>query len=321
MSDRYQNFVIDGTNAFFRSIHRTLRLTKNWENQFEKFCRFPIEDFLRHTINLVDEYGYQNSTVYFLFDNPDSAYKFRKMISEGHYKHSRKKNGAGEHVYLILNILVNILKEFSDNYRVVSAIGLEADDLTLPVQQHIDPGQHNKALFVSVDLDWARNIDDTRSSHWFNWSRVYTERVFFQEYGFNPRGNALKLYKAIHGDTADCIQNAVPRLPKETLIQIVEKFKDVDDLFQNFSRLETTKEWKLRIKDAENQIRINYQMVDFFPIETPLEEMLHECKHNKEALRQWYEMLDSEMLLNETITYKEFMDDFGAPRRISKKFR
>ena len=58
------------------------------------------------------------------------------------------------------------------------------------------------------------------------------------------------MYKCIHGDKSDCIENAVPYLPKEILLYIVNTYSDLKSLFSNlWSDDKIPKQWKLKIKD------------------------------------------------------------------------
>ena len=56
----------------------------------------------------------------------------------------------------------------------------------------------------------------------------------FDKYKFSPSGNKIKLYKAIHGDKSDNIENAVPYLPENILLDIINNFQDVNDFLKRF---------------------------------------------------------------------------------------
>lgn len=288
---KYKYIVVDGTNLFFRCFYRSAKINKNTP-MFKKFCAVPIQLAVSQIDNLLKVFGYQDTIVYILFDNPDSAYRVRHVLSEGKYKHSRKRNSASTYIYTILNIFQDLMKSYSDNCRIISSFGMEADDLTFPLKNSLELGYDNRCLFVSVDLDWARNIDEVKFCDWYNWYVLHDRASFKSKYGFYASASSVKMYKAIHGDESDCIENALPHLPKDILIDIVQSFETPEQLLLGLISKNYPQEWKLKIKDADRQIKVNYQMVDFYPVEKDLNEMMYVCQKRPEYLKIWYNALE-----------------------------
>lgn len=287
MDKKYRYLVIDATNLYYRSFLSNSKKVFQFEDT--KLYVGGVEDALLRIRTLIERFGFESSNIYFLFDNPQSAINVRRILSEGRYKHSRQQKNAPIQLYKSLNLFTEILKHYSDNYRILWSIGLEADDLTYPLRQSLILDAHHQALFISNDLDWARNITDY--SDWYNWAHVYSQEEFFKKYKFWPKTNAIKMYKAIRGDASDCIDPGVPGLPEEILLDILEKYETIGDLTRSILHTDYSITWRKKIKDNENQLKINYQLVDFFPIESPIEDLIYECKRNPIQAKIWFDVL------------------------------
>jgi 5'-3' exonuclease len=292
---KYTHLVIDGNNLFFRS--------------FVEHSSQTIEGMIVYTQSVIqaiarvnelkERFGFEDSSVFILFDNPESKINIRKIITNGEYKHSREKKKVPKELYYSLSIFAEVLKNYKNNFYIVNKEGLEADDLTKPIYD-LYKSTNNSFLFISADLDWARNIKT--DAHWFNYHSVYDAYTFFNKYGFNPIGNSIQLWKALKGDKSDCIENATPHLPEVILKDILNKYKDVDDLFSNIHRIDIDEKWKRMFKENERQIRINYQLTDFINKDDNNEldydgKTLNiiECKENIKILRLWYNSLNLEL--------------------------
>lgn len=282
---KYSNIVIDANNLFWRSVSIAI-------NKFITFEEFPlyvggIQTFLNRVKQLQETYGRKDSQIYFLFDNPFSKINLRKIITEGKYKHPRKSKQIPEQVYKSLMILIEVLKNYSDNYHIAQAASLEADDLTLPLSQHLED---KKILFISADLDWARNITETQ--HWYNYDLVYNIKNFEKQYGFEPTGNKIKMFKTIRGDASDAIEPGLPHMGIELVRYIVNTYNDLDDLMHGL-HVDTTinNDWKRKIEASISQLRVNYQLVDFIPVAKPISESLLHCKRVPAQANIWHKVL------------------------------
>lgn len=311
---QYTYIIIDGTNLLWRSITRNIENKSNYNG--------GIEDFLNSLNYLIGKFGYmQSSKVYLLFDNPTSKPDFRKIVSEGQYKSHRASNKLSKHVIEVCRILIEILKVYNTNFYIAGGkqleeesyheyakyVGLEADDLTKPLIDSLILDDFNKCLCISTDMDWGRNIKT--NVDWYNYKEVYNVELFKNKYKFNPTGNAIKLYKSIRGDSSDNIVNAVPYLPEQWLLYIIENFSNPVDLFSILWKTDIPKKWQLKLHENQRQIMINYKLVDFLPIEEPISEYLIPCKRNEKLLKVYYKSLN--IPLEESMkTKKEIKDDF-----------
>lgn len=284
---KYQNLVIDISNLFWRSIYNSLEKYIKKENH--EIYIYSIHEALTRLTKLIDKYGYKDSKVFCLLDNPNSKTNIRKILTKGSYKHSRENNKL-EFFYPTLNVFIEILKIYSENFYILQVDGVEADDITKPLKEYIKPDNFNLCLFISADLDWARNID--KYSHWYNYIDFYTKEKFYQKYNFNPVGESVQLCKALKGDKIDCIENAIPYLPQKILMNILSTFKNVDDFYTNLFFTDYPDKWKKRLKEAEGKVRMNYKLVDFLPIEDPIETYIFKCKKNIKLLELYFKWLN-----------------------------
>lgn len=286
---KYNHIIIDGNNLFWRCFSRGLKKYLNVEG-FHLFSGAIQENF-DAIEQIKSSFAYESSIIYFCFDNPESTINLRKFLNENYKSHRFKKN-APKGLYKTLNIFVELLKYYSDNYRVISADSLEADDLTLPIIRSLDLNTNNRCLLISNDMDWARNLSFSEYCFWWNFDKMYNQKSFESEYKFPPTGKRVQLYKSIHGDTNDNIKNAVPNLPKDILLDILNRFDSVDDLFKNLWRQDYPLNWKKRIKDEERVIRANNDLIDFIEIDFDIKDHLWICEKNIKILQIFYEALD-----------------------------
>lgn len=311
---KYKYIIVDVNNLFWRSVVDSGKLLASEQNdnkvEVNSLFQGIVQESLKRVKSIVDRFGYSDSIYYFLMDNPNSQINRRKLMSEGQYKHARDKKKVPEQFYKTLNIFADILKSYSDNYFVVRGEGLEADDLTFPVIKALTFDYHNRGVVISADLDWARNIQEF--CHWFNWMDVYDTSSFERKYGYQPLGNRIKMVKAISGDNSDSIPPGVPYFPKELTYKLIEKYNTVDELIQNVWRdSDIPEQWKKKIFDNSTQLQINYQLVDFIPIERPLEDFITKGQRNSKECRIWFNVLKLP-LEDWMMTEKEQQENFFA---------
>lgn len=298
---KFNHIVIDGSNLWWRSytsvLSDFLKTKKSLDVKVKmsekEICSLSLQNFFSKLDSLFETYGYKRNgtTIYIIFDNPHSVINLRKIISGGTYKHPRQYDNISKNVNKMIDMLEEILKCYSNKFKILRSKDLEADDLTLPLKEYIKPSKNNNILFISADLDWARNIEDC--CQWFNFSTLYGIEKFKMDYGFDPSGNSIKLYKTIRGDNSDNIKPAIPGMHKPMLIELVTKFEDVYDLIKNvWSRTDWNHKWKKKIIENKLKLIKNYQLIDFISIEMPIEDYIIDCKENLNALRMWFEFFD-----------------------------
>lgn len=286
---QYDHIVIDLCNLYWRSVVTAIKkIIKDDDEDEKEFYSASIQESLIRIQEFIQQFGSKDCRVYCIHDNPFSKINEREQIYSS-YKHARKNKNIPPVFYKSLNKLIEILKVYSDNFYVVGCDCCEADDLVPIVLNKID--KNEKTLLISADMDWARDISNNVA--WFNYTQVFTIDKFKNEYGFNPTDNGVKMYKCIHGDKSDCIENAVPYLPKEVLLYIVDQYSSLGELFSSlWSDDNIPKQWKLKIKEHEVQLKINYQLVDYVEIDQTFESISYKSIKDIERLRSWFLLLD-----------------------------
>lgn len=242
---------------------------------------------LRAVKALVAACGDDDTQVYLVFDNPLTKLNWRKKLDAG-YKHPRELNADTAKFYEVLKAFKEIIRCYSDSYRLCYYTGCEADDLVLPIADWIE-GHYlgAKSLFVSADLDWARIIAARR--HWCNWKDIFDGPGFASRWKFRPEGKALQIYKAIRGDKSDAIHPGVPNLPAVYLAQAL-RAPSLEAWLANLGTL--PQHWQDKISVMLPVLRRNYTLVDFAPPPVSIEEIIYVCKRSPEQSRIWFDTLN-----------------------------
>jgi 5'-3' exonuclease len=304
----YKYLILDMNNVYWRSVLSSFKnLTSLVENKEEEvnLNKIILPETFKRVEKIKERFGFQDSQVYLLFDNPGSAIRRRKQIYR-EYKHARDKKVVPPIFYRTLEFLETILQYYNNNSFVIRIDDYEADDLLAPLIKLLDINDQDQCLVVSADMDWARNINE--NTHWFNYLKVYDPKVFKEEYGFNPIGNKIQLYKAFHGDDSDNIPNAVPYCPKEVLLYLINKYDTLKNLLSAvLSIQEIPLQWRLKIKEAENQLKTNYLLADFLPLDEDIRDYTMICEENIPVLKYWFNFLDIPF---EARMYDPAKDDF-----------
>jgi len=311
----YDYLILDGQNFYWRIVLNTFKKVGdgNLEDlkKIENLGGKIIENALSKLESLKNQFCTENSDIYILFDNPSSKYDMRKQIYQ-EYKHARDKKNIPASFYKILEVFQSILIYYSDNLYLVEKSGYEADDLTLPLLNYLNFNNENKKfILISADLDWARNI--RKNVHWFNYKDVLDINTFKEIYGFDG-GGKVQFFKTLHGDNSDNIPNALPHCPKEILNYIVSTYNNLESLLQNLWKDKIIPlNWKVKIKDAETQLKINNQLTEFLMVEGNIEEDIIKCSFNKQGLKKMYELLGLNLDLK---AYNKDEDNFFEPLKI-----
>lgn len=286
---QYKYIIIDAQNLYWRAVMSSLK--KFIDKEDDKVYTNSIRDFLDRMNELKNRFGNYNSNIYLLFDNPTSIIQKRKTIDVT-YKHTREKKNVPKNFYKTLDVLQEILKNYKDNLYIIKYDELEADDLVYPLLQEINVKNKDiPKLVISADLDWARAIGVDNNCSWYNYVEIYNKDNFTSHYEFSPLGKKIQMYKTFKGDNSDAIPNAVPYLPKEILLDILEKYNNVDDLLKDIMKTTYKQDWKIKINEASSRLKANYRLVDYF-IYDKLDNYIFKCRENIKKLRYFFELYD-----------------------------
>lgn len=294
----YKYIAIDGNNLFWRAVCSCIKHKIQLQDEtgdIHDIYSNVVRDFLDRINELKSQYLYDNGITYILFDNPNTMINIRKIIDE-EYKSPRASKILPPAFYNTLKILKELLLYYSDNMYLCYSQAMEADDLVKPLLESLEINNVNRVLMISADLDWARSIDS--NVDWFNYKKVYTRGVFEQEFKFPAYKNNLILYKTFRGDNSDNIPSGLPNIPEELLLYIIKESKVFDDCvsfrqylkkLQSFEHI--PEHWKIKIKDNEERLIINFQLVNFVDIDESIENMLYKCKLSVSSLKSWFDLL------------------------------
>jgi hypothetical protein len=281
---------VDANNLYWRSVTSCAKKFEKIDGVF--VYNVVILDFIDRVKEIQDKYGYEDSKIYLLFDNPKSKLTTRQLIDE-HYKSHRVNESIPKEFWDTLALLEMILKCYSDNFVIMQLDSCEADDLVYPlITQKVNDKE--KMLLVSVDLDWSRGLALSENVHWFNYSTLFWHKEIFKEqYGFYPEKNKIKFFKTIRGDSSDDITPGIPNIPSNILHHIIETYDDIDYFINNFNQdASIPKQWKVKILENRSRVLSNYSLVDFIQIKEDISTYSYQCKKNQNELRYWYNLLD-----------------------------
>jgi hypothetical protein len=287
---KHKQIVIDSTNLFWRSISSCIKKAKESDDTF--VYTHVIVDFIDRVKRLKSQFGYTDSIIYLLFDNPKSRFTTRQLIDE-HYKSHRCDASIPKEFWDTLALLTLVLKCYSNDFVIMQLEDCEADDMVYPlIMQKCN--EKNNMLLISVDLDWARGISLSNNVNWFNYTTLFwNKEIFKEQYGFYPERNKIKFFKTIRGDKSDDIEVSIPNMPANVLNHILDTYDDIQVFIDRFNRDdEIPQQWKMKILENRSKILSNYSLVDFISIEQDINEYSTQCKENINELKYWYRFLD-----------------------------
>ncbi len=233
--------IIDGTSlayrAFFAFIKNPLRNTKG-ENTSAPFA------FTNSILKIKREYKPRYIAIVF-----DAKGKTKRHIIFEKYKATRPP---------MPNELVLSLERIKDitnalNIKIYEMPGFEADDVIATLTKKARE-RNWKVIIISSDKDLLQIVSDdvlildTRPKE----DILYTKEKVFEKFGIFP--NRIPDYLALLGDSIDNIPG-VSGIGEKSAVEIINKFKDIDDLLENYTRIEN-----LRIRELIRQNIDNIKM-------------------------------------------------------------
>jgi 5'-3' exonuclease len=266
MNSKFNYVLIDGSNLYHRSY-----------SLFKPNGKNIINHLLETVDKIQNDFSNNESILYFIFDNSQSQINLRKNI-DPLYKSNREK-GNNKEIYKYHNIFIELLKVRNQNYKILMAGSLEADDLVKPLINYIDNLEKNyyKILLISNDMDWSRNIND--KVYWYNWNTILNKEEFYSKYKFFPSEEGIKIYKSIKGDSSDNISPGIYNFPMNDLINICDKAYNFNSYKDFLNYIETLNEnLKQTIKSNLRNIKRNYSLVDFINIKIDIGNYIKNCK-------------------------------------------
>ena len=230
--------IIDGTSlayrAFFAFIKNPLRNTKG-ENTSAPFA------FTNSILKIKREYKPNYMAIVF-----DAKGKTKRHIIFEKYKATRPP--MPNELALSLKRIREITEAL--NLKIYEVPFYEADDVIATlVEKAKEKGW--KVLILSSDKDLLQIVDDdvflldTRPKE----DVLYTKEKVMEKFGIEPR--KIPDYLALIGDSIDNIPG-ISGIGEKIAAQIINKFKDIDDLIENYNKIENQRLRKLIEENIEN---------------------------------------------------------------------
>ncbi|MEO0261868.1 MAG: 5'-3' exonuclease H3TH domain-containing protein, partial [candidate division WOR-3 bacterium] len=230
--------IIDGTSlayrAFFAFIKNPLRNTKG-ENTSAPFA------FTNSILKIKRDYKPSYMAIVF-----DAKGKTKRHVIFEKYKATRPP---------MPNELVLSLKRIREitealNLEIYEVPGYEADDV---IASLVNKAKKKgwKILILSSDKDLLQIVDD---DVWILDTRpkediFYTKEKVIEKFGIEP--GKIPDYLALIGDNIDNIPG-VSGIGEKTAVEIVNKFKDINDLIENYNKIENLRIRKLIEENIDN---------------------------------------------------------------------
>lgn len=215
-----------------------------------------------------------NQNVYLLFDNPTSKVEARHQLSSS-YKENRKSKMNSAFYKTIDFVQFYCTNTYDANFVVCRTPLREADDL---VKVMLDE-EKESSIMIANDSDWHACLREDPIVHqwWFTYGSdeksIYTPKNFENEYHFAPTESAVVLYKAIMGDTADCIDPICKKrdLSEKELLHILNTYQDNPYSLSAQVSLdkEISPDAQAIIRESRAQLILNLKLVD--RVVTPLD--------------------------------------------------
>lgn len=276
----YDYLIIDAVNFAYQCTSETDRLHSNLlpPSAYVKIGkRQVLKNLMKKMLHSLKElelkYLSPEGKVLFLFDNytsreelkeslvPADKHVSRKKINP-YYKSNRKV--ASFEFYATLDLFHYYLKLKETKYQSARIPHLEADDL-LPTAVKV-LGHKTKILAVSSDSDWCKilspNIDILSYIH----SQPITTEDFYQERGYFPSEDKIKLEKMLYGDSADNVKAVFTELSKEEKKYVLSKWDNIIDFLYEAQTDNILSRYTIPFKDKEHEIKLAYKMLSTIPV-------------------------------------------------------
>ncbi|MDK9709802.1 DNA polymerase I [Acidaminobacter sp.] len=287
--------IIDGNSLLNRAFFALPPLTNK-----DGVPTNAIHGFLSMIYKMFETYEPEYMTVAFDLKGPT----FRH-IAYDQYKGTRK--GMPEE----LRVQVPILKEILDalNIHRMELEGFEADDLIGTVSKRC--GERGlKVLIVTGDKDALQLVDDQIevliTKKGISQIETYDADAILKEYSLTP----LQLidFKGLSGDTSDNIPG-IPGVGPKTAIKLLETYKSVEAVVQNFEDIEN-KRLRGLVETYANQALMSKSLARIetnVPLEFEVDEFaLREPK--LEAARALFSLYELKSLMGRLKTESDHVD-------------
>ena len=218
-------FIFDGTSLAYRAFYAIKSLSTSYG-----FPTNAVFGFVRMFLKLYKELKPE----YILVAFDAGKETFRNEISKN-YKANRKP--MPDTLKPQIPFMLKFLECFG--VKVIKKKGFEADDIIGTVSKKLSSEGHT-VIIVTPDKDMKQLIDKNISvlSVSGKAEKMYTLDSFIEEYGIKP--TEIPDAFGISGDHVDNIPG-VPGMGEKTALKLVQKYHNLEKLYQNLSSLSKAK--------------------------------------------------------------------------------
>jgi hypothetical protein len=305
INKKYQILIVDVYNMMFHATYGS-------ENQQivkksnEEYHLEGIIMFFRMMDSYIKNYAENNDEliIYWLFDNAKSSIqKYRKSLDDN-YKKARAEQP--DWFYKSLDHLELILHFYHDNSFIYRQKFLEADDYVSYIINYAQNRDKN-VLLVSGDQDWFRGLNSNVDQLYLQDKSIYDIEKFEQIFHYSPTYSNICFHKCFYGDKSDNIIGAIPTLPVQMFLKIIEQFTTMDQLLFNLNSITYFDlGWKAKFKKEMSTLQLNWNLVTVVELgEIDLKSNEIKCLYKEDKLRIIYESLNLLGFIDKRITSVE----------------
>lgn len=240
------NFIIDGNNLIHRSHSANFEL-KTASGKFSGM----IYGFVRTLVSLRKKYRDFKFSV--TWDNKAKE----KFEIQPDYKAGRSflPSIVWEQVEDIKNFLENTGIDQYDE------AGQEADDVIASLSKELK--KEGKVYIYTNDKDLLQLVEDGKIIVYKPKVGLTPEKFYDEEavkVQFGVPASKLGFYRSFDGDESDNIKG-VPRVPRKIVASLVNKYSDIDEVYNNLHTVKLTDFQKKSFEEARERIKNNARII------------------------------------------------------------
>jgi len=278
------NFLIDAANLAYRSHNANFEL-KTTSGVFSGM----IFGFVRTIVSLRKKYRDFKFSV--VWDNKAKD----KFEIQPDYKAGRSSLPG------VVWTQVNDIRDFLESCGVdqYEHIGQEADDVLATLSKEMK--EDGKVYVYTNDKDLLQLVEDGKVIVFkpkvgVNPEKFYDEEAVRSQFGVPA--SKLGLYRSFDGDDSDNIKG-ISRVPRKIVASLVNKYADIDEIYNNLSSIKLTDFQKQSFEEAKNRIGNNFKIV---LLNRDLKDILKkEASFNKDKLIEIFEKYEIKSIRSEDV--------------------
>ena len=226
---------------------------------------------------------------------------FRHKMYDG-YKATR--HGMPEELAMQLPYLKQVLSAM--NIPQYDLTGYEADDLIGTISRRCEASGWD-CVIVTGDKDSFQLISETthvchvKSRMGQTTTTEYTPKLFFDEYGFEPK-HIIDL-KALMGDGSDNIPG-VPGVGEKTAMGLVQKYKDIKTIYAGLDTIDVKEGMRKKLREGRESAFLSYELATI-QTDAPIKFAPDDAKWNEDYKPELYDVLKK-------LGFNKFIEKWGV---------